>query len=150
MWIRDNCYCYTDLTLHNLHCINFLKSLKFIHTMWPTQEQTAVTKYGVNSSQLCLGPVKGTSIWKNALSCLTCMNNRTVNTSHNYRLWPVDCVTSWLAHVFYIVFYPQVFLVKSILVDIFYIKCKANWMQNNSNSYMHNITIKTRERHSTS
>ena len=21
----DNCYCYTDLTLHNLHCINFLK-----------------------------------------------------------------------------------------------------------------------------
>jgi len=21
----NNCYCYTDLTLHNLHCINFFK-----------------------------------------------------------------------------------------------------------------------------
>jgi len=27
----DNCYCYTDLTLHNLHCINFFKSFKSIH-----------------------------------------------------------------------------------------------------------------------
>jgi len=42
----ENYYCYTDLTLHNLHCINLFKSLKIHPCDQQKNKQTdAVTKY---------------------------------------------------------------------------------------------------------
>ena len=49
----DNCYCYTYLTLHNLHSIIFFKSLKSIHVT-NARTNRLLWQSMVNSSQLCL------------------------------------------------------------------------------------------------
>ena len=60
----NNCYCYTDLTLHNLHFFKSLKSIHVTHARTDYSDKVLSTRH--NSF------------------------NRTVNSSHDFRLWRVD------------------------------------------------------------